>query len=102
MAKRIWACVFAMLLLAVPAFALTTKSIADGITADDVAAAVSGPGATITNVRITGSTSAVGTFVEGGLGINSGIILSTGNIADAAGPNDSSGSGASLGAAGDE
>lgn len=101
MAKRIWACVFAMLLLAVPAFALTTKSIADGITADDVAAAVSGPGATITNVRITGSTSAVGTFSEGGLGINSGIILSTGNIADAAGPNDSSGSGAGLGTEGD-
>jgi hypothetical protein len=101
MGKRIWACVFTMLLLAVPAFALTTKSIADGLTADEVAAAVTGPGATITNVRITGSTNAVGTFAEGGLGINSGIILSTGNIADAAGPNDSSGSGASLGAEGD-
>ena len=101
MTKRIWACVFAMLLLAVPAFALTTKSVADGITADDVASVVTGPGATITNVRITGSTSAVGTFTEGGLGINSGIILSTGNIADAVGPNDDSGAGDDLNTDGD-
>src|SRR5690242_7799851 len=101
MPQRFWVGVFAIVLLALPLSALTTKSIADGLTAEQVAATVAGPGATITNVRITGSNSAIGTFSEGGLGVASGIILSTGNIADAAGPNDSSGSGVSLGTPGD-
>ena len=101
MPNRSWVWVFAMLLVASPAAALTTKSIADGLTADEVAAAVTGPGATITNVRITGSDKAVGTFSEGGLGVSSGIILSSGDIVDAAGPNDSSGSGQGLGSQGD-
>jgi hypothetical protein len=101
MPQRFWVGVFAILLFAVPLCALTTKSIADGLTADQVAAAGGGPGATITNVRITGSTQAVGTFAEGGLGVSSGIILSTGNIADAVGPNDNTGSGVSLGTPGD-
>lgn len=101
MSNRIRACVFAMLLSAVPLFALTTKSISQGLKADEVAAAVTGPGATITNVKITGNGAAVGTFAEGGLGVTSGIVLSTGDIADAAGPNTSSGSGKGLGAEGD-
>lgn len=102
MPKRLGAWVFIMvLLLAAPAFALTTKSLEDGLTASAVAAAVTGPGATITNVKITGAAKAIGTFTEGGLGINSGIILSSGNIADAAGPNDASGTGEGLGTPGD-
>lgn len=101
MPKRQWAWIFMVALLAVPAFALSTKSIEQGLTAQDVANAVTGPGATITNVRITGSPKAIGTFAEGGLGINSGIILSSGDIADAAGPNESSGSGVGLGTPGD-
>jgi hypothetical protein len=101
MSKLTWVCVLVLLLVSPAAFALTTKSIAGGVTADDVAATVTGPGATITNVRITGAGNAIGTFAEGGLGIGSGVILSTGDIADAAGPNDSSGSGVSLGTDGD-
>ncbi|HEX6095759.1 MAG TPA: choice-of-anchor L domain-containing protein [Thermoanaerobaculia bacterium] len=101
MPKRLGAWVFIVALFAAPAFALTTKSIEDGLTASNVAATVTGPGATITNVKITGSSRAVGTFSQGGLGINSGIILSSGNIADAAGPNDASGSGEELGTPGD-
>jgi hypothetical protein len=101
MPNRLWACVLTLAMLSVPAFALTTKSIADGLTAAEVAAAVTGPGATITNVRITGSTRSIGTFAEGGLGIGSGIILSSGDIGDAVGPNDSSGAGVALGTAGD-
>lgn len=101
MPKRLWACVFILGMLSVPLFGLTTKSIADGLTASEVAATVTGPGATITNVRITGSTKSIGTFAEGGLGITSGIILSSGNVADAIGPNDDSGAGESLGTAGD-
>ena len=101
MPKRLWAWVFMAAMLATPVFALTTKSIDQGLTAAEVAAAVSGPGATISNVRITGATVSIGTFAEGGLGISNGIILSSGNIADAAGPNDSSGAGVDLGGLGD-
>jgi hypothetical protein len=101
MFRRSWVCLFAFLVLSLPAFAVTTKSIGDGLTADDVAALLSGPGATITNVRITGSDSAIGSFAEGGtLGIDSGVILSTGNVADAVGPNNSIESGAGLGTPG--
>src|SRR5438128_340891 len=101
MPKRIWACVFAALLLSLPAAALTTKSIEQGLTAQDVANTVAGAGATITNVKITGSNKAIGTFTEGGLGVSSGIILSSGDIATAAGPNDSAGAGDALGTPGD-
>lgn len=101
MPKRLGAWVFIVAMLSAPAFALSTKSIADGLTATEVAAVVTGPGATITNVKITGSDKAVGTFNEGGLGITSGIILSSGNVATAIGPNDESGAGEGLGTPGD-
>lgn len=101
MPNRQWAWVFIAVMLSVPAFALSTKSIADGLTAAEVAATVTGPGATITNVRITGSTRSIGTFTEGGLGISSGIILSSGDIATAIGPNDDTGAGEGLGEPGD-
>jgi Cadherin-like domain/Calx-beta domain/RTX calcium-binding nonapeptide repeat (4 copies) len=51
-----------------------------------------GTGVTVSNVTFNGSAQAAGTFRRGideGIGIESGIILSTGNIADAAGLNDS-------------
>jgi hypothetical protein len=101
MPKRVWVCVFAMSLMAVSAFGLTTKSVEQGLKPEDVAAFLTGPGATITNVKITGSTKALGTFAEGALGIGTGIILSSGDIADAIGPNESDGSGAGLGTPGD-
>jgi hypothetical protein len=84
-----------------PAAALTTKSIEGGLTANDVAANVAGAGATITNVKITGSPKSIGTFAEGTLGVTSGIILSSGDIATAVGPNNSSGAGTGLGTDGD-
>jgi len=102
MPRRLWACGFLVALLAVPASAaLTVKSIADGLTAADVAATVTGPGATITNVTITGSDKSVGTFSSGALGISTGIILSSGDVATAIGPNNSSGAGEGLGTEGD-
>jgi len=101
MPNRLWAWVFLAAMLAAPAFALTTKSIAEGLTAADVATTVTGPGATLSNIKITGSDKSVGTFSEGGLGITSGIILSSGNVATAVGPNDESGAGEGLGTPGD-
>lgn len=101
MPGRSWVCGFAMLLLAVPAFALTTKSMNQGLTRDQVVALLAGPGATITNVQITGSDLAVGSFGAGAdLGIDSGVVLSTGSIADAVGANTASNSGQGLGTAG--
>lgn len=48
-----------------------------------------GNGVTVSNVQFTGSISARGSFTANGtnLGITSGVILSTGNITDAIGPN---------------
>ena len=101
MPGRSWVCGFALLVLTLPAFAVTTKSMNDGLTRDQIAALLVGTGATISNVVITGSNLAVGSFGAGeNLGIDSGVILSTGDVADAKGPNTSAGSGKGLGTAG--
>ena len=101
MPGRKWVCRFALLFVALPAFAIKPKSINDGVTQDQIAAILGGPGATITNIRITGSNLAIGSFTEGdALGIANGVVLSTGNIADAVGPNNSEGAGAGLGTVG--
>ncbi len=101
MAVRSWVCGFALSLLALPALAVTTKSLSQGLTQDQVVALLTGSGATITNVRITGADVAIGSFTQGGgLGLESGVVLSSGNIADVKGPNGTESSGASLGTAG--
>lgn len=101
MPGRSWVCGFALLFLSLPALAVTTKSMNKGLTRDQVAALLVGSGATISNVVITGSDLAVGSFGAGEtLGIDSGVILSTGDIADAEGANTSSGAGQGLGTAG--
>jgi hypothetical protein len=101
MPGRSWVCGFALLLLSVPAFAVTTKSMNEGLTRDQVVAILTGSGATITNVTITGSDLAIGSFAEGSaLGLDSGVLLSTGNIADAKGANNAPDKGQALGSAG--
>jgi hypothetical protein len=101
MPGRSWVCGFALSLLAFPALAVTTKSLNGGLTQDQVAALLVGSGATITNIHITGSDLAVGSFTNGGgLGLDSGVILSTGDIADVQGANTSTGAGKGLGTAG--
>lgn len=47
-----------------------------------------GPGVVVSNINFSGSTGAIGTFTANGtnLGINSGVILTTGTISGAAGP----------------
>ncbi|HTA83449.1 MAG TPA: choice-of-anchor L domain-containing protein [Bacteroidia bacterium] len=53
-------------------------------------ASLFGPGLTISNLAVNGTASQYGTFVEnGGLGLNSGVILTNGNAIGAIGPNDS-------------
>ena len=64
---------------------------------------LTGPGVTISNVVYTGSALARGSFTAAGtnLGINSGVVLSTGNIADGVGPNLYDSSGVDFGLTGD-
>jgi hypothetical protein len=95
----------ALMLLAGSAFAVTTKDMATGgVSADDLVKTLTGTGVTITNVKVTGGTTAIGTFTGGnadGLGIDSGVIMSTGNVSTAAGPNNSEGTTGALGEPGD-
>ena len=68
---------------------LHTQSLAQGATAAGLANALVGQGITISNVTYSGATVAAGTF-SGGTGIvgfESGIILSSGDVAFVVGPN---------------
>jgi hypothetical protein len=101
MPVRSWVCGFALLLVALPALALTTKSVNQGLTQDQVVALLAGSGAKISNVKLTGSDLSVGSFTAGdALGLPTGVVLSTGNIADATGANTTESSGATLGTPG--
>jgi hypothetical protein len=101
MRGRLWVCAFALLLVSVPAFAVKVKSVSDGLTADQVAALVTGSGVRISNIKLTGAGSAIGSFSEfASVGIANGLVLSTGNLSDVAGPNNTTSSGAVVGTAG--
>src|SRR5438045_1469150 len=95
----------AMVLTAVSSSAVTTKDMATGgLTVDQVVALVSGAGITITNAKVTGALNAIGSFEGGGadgLSINSGLIMSSGDIKTAAGPNTSESTTGALGKPGD-
>ena len=61
-------------------------------TSTELAQSLVGVGITISNVTFTGANVAAGSFTDGaadGLSIESGVILSSGNIADAKGPDES-------------
>lgn len=63
-----------------------------------------GSGVTTSNISFTGAQSAFGTFTGGisaGIGIDSGIMLSTGMVTDAVGPNSSDSKSTNHGTAGD-
>jgi uncharacterized repeat protein (TIGR01451 family) len=81
------------LLSAIPALAVTTTDLSS-ITPQQLAQLLAGPGVTVSNVTFTGATVAGGSFSGGladGLGIDSGVILSSGDIANAVGPNNNDG-----------
>ena len=97
MSRRSWVCLFASLLLSLPGFALTVKSVGEGLKPAQVVDLLTGEGATISNIKITGANTAIGSFDAGAsLGIDSGVVLSTGNISDVPGPNSSESTGADL------
>ena len=67
--------------------------IAPGGAAAALAQALVGPGVTVSNARFTGDPAASGTFTGAAaeFSIASGVILSTGNVVDAHGPNEGDG-----------
>lgn len=62
-----------------------------------------GSGVTVSNITFTGDAGAIGFFngSNSNIGLDSGIVLTSGNIANVPGPNNSSGSGIDNGTAGD-
>ncbi len=94
----------AIVLIAVSAGAVTTKDMAAGVTAEEIVKALTGAGITISNVKVTGAPKAIGTFTGGtadGFGIDTGVIMSSGDIKTAAGPNTSEGTSGAMGTSGD-
>lgn len=89
--------------LPVAAAPLVTQSLAQGKTAQDLVTSLVGAGVTFSNVVYKGDNKAAGT-VAGGTGVigfEGGILLSSGNIADVVGPNNSTSKGTGLGTPGD-
>lgn len=73
---------------------LVTADLTSGLTPTDLAQSLVGPGITISNVKFTGNALAAGQFLNGfgdGLGIESGVMLGSGAIKNAVGPNNSTG-----------
>ncbi|MGH9457465.1 MAG: choice-of-anchor L domain-containing protein [Thermoanaerobaculia bacterium] len=101
--KRL-AYLIAVAMLASPVQAAITTTDLSQTTPEALGALLTGPGIEIFNIKFTGAESAAGSFTGGtaaGLGINSGVILSSGEIADVVGPNDSTGASTGLGKPGD-
>jgi hypothetical protein len=76
---------------AAASFGLATTELGPGLTPTDLANTLLGSGVAISNVSYTGVNRAAGTFGDGAgsIGPASGVVLSTGNIADVVGPNSS-------------
>lgn len=85
MKKFITSSLLSLGLMTSSSVALSTNS---AVTANDLANAMLGDGVTISNVTYTGADIAAGVFTDGAaIGFESGIMLSSGNIANAIGPN---------------
>jgi hypothetical protein len=83
--------------------AVGTTDLNGGATPMQLANALAGDGIAVSNVTYTGANSAAGSFTggDGILGLNAGVVLSSGAIADVTGPNDSAGTTTQHGTAGD-
>jgi hypothetical protein len=89
-------------LICTPGLAEITTTDMGTLTPAQVAALLAGPGIIISNLTLTGAPGAAGSFSgASGFGIDSGIVMSSGNIVDVAGPNDSQGTTGTLGTPGD-
>lgn len=99
----LWAVAFGWCILS-DAGAVAVQGMDSGLSAEDLANdLVIDRGMQISNVRVTGNAASLGLFSAGGdaIGLDSGVILSSGYVADAAGPNTSSWTGEDSGSGGD-
>lgn len=93
-------------MLAMPLFSQSAHAlvITPSSSASDLAAALVGPGVTISNATLKGAANQQGTFTGGaasGIGIDKGVILTSGDATLAPGPNNSDKATRSLGTLGD-
>jgi prealbumin domain-containing protein len=93
---------FALLLAPSASAAIATTDL-NTLTPTDLANAMAGPGVTVSNVVYTGANVAAGTFAGGTgiIGFEDGIMLSSGSIGNAIGPNVDDGITTSNGTPGD-
>jgi cysteine-rich repeat protein len=87
-------CAWLIALVTLPGVALasiSTRALGPGLTATQLAAALMGDGVAVSNVRYTGAAEAAGVFgaATDSVGIERGLMLSTGPISGIMGPNDS-------------
>lgn len=82
---------------------LSQLTVNNGFTAQQLGNNLAGNNVNVFNASISGDPQQYGTFNFTGttLGLNSGVILSTGNIDDAVGPNNSGSTSSGMGGAGD-
>ena len=75
-----------------PKLSPKVSSVTQNANAAALAAQLVGPGVTVSNARFTGNANSAGTFVGGqaSVGIDNGVVLSTGWAEDARGPNQAS------------
>ncbi len=87
-----------LLFAAISTISYTQLTVQNGFTAQQLGENLAGSNVTITNASVTGTNQQSGTFTFNGtgLGVNSGVILSTGNIFDAPGPNTDPGMGTDM------
>ncbi len=86
------------------AIVLDMTATGGGLTATQLAQSLVGTGVTISNATFTGNAQAGGSFSGGnsdGLGIDQGVVFSTGKVINAPGPNTSTGITTDFAAAGD-
>jgi hypothetical protein len=91
--------------LAPSAFAGQAITVDTDVTAEQLVAQLVGPGVTVTNARISGGSKSLGFFEDASpepiFGFSSGIALSTGNVNNVIGPNNSPAAGQNNGGDGD-
>ncbi|MFH2143489.1 MAG: choice-of-anchor L domain-containing protein, partial [Bacteroidota bacterium] len=93
---------FAALLILISITIDAQLTVTSGYTAQDLGEILAGNNIAVTNSSVTGASLQSGAFqFQGtGLNVNSGVILSTGNVFDAIGPNSSGSTSSGMGGAG--
>ena len=86
-------------LMLLPCFAFAQLTVSQQTATNLVQNVLVGSGVTVSNISFQGADAMLGSFngVNSNIGLSSGIIMSTGNIQDALGPNQETGSGAEMG-----